>query len=98
MMPKIVHVDEDDPRIYIEPDLKTLIKEFYYKVSPTDTHTKILKLIETYYVNNEVFMQKYNMQAGKRARKALKELSRLMIKRRMEILSTYKGGKRWDEY
>ena len=93
-MPKLVPVDLNDPKVYVEPPVEELIKEFYYKIEPTNSHDRILELFKIYFVDNEKFMHKYNMEAGKRARKALLELHHLCRKRRKEILSGYKGGKK----
>jgi hypothetical protein len=95
MMPrKLVPVDLNDPKVYVEPPLEELIKEFYYKISPTNSHDRMLELFKTYFQENEKFMHKYNKEAGKRSRKALLELYHLCRKRRKEILSEYQGGKR----
>jgi hypothetical protein len=94
MMPKLVPVDLNDPKVYVEPPVEELIKEFYYKIDPTNSHDRILELFKIYFVDNEKFMHKYNREAGKRARKALLELHHLCRQRRKEILSEYQGGKR----
>jgi hypothetical protein len=94
MMPKLVPVDLNDPKVYVEPPVEELIKEFYYKIDPTNSHDRILELFKIYFVDNEKFMHKYNKEAGKRARKALLELHHLCRQRRKEILSEYQGGKR----
>lgn len=93
-MPKLVPVDLNDPKVYVEPPVEELIKEFYYKIDPTNSHDRILELFKIYFVDNEKFMHKYNKEAGKRARKALLELHHLCRQRRKEILSEYQGGKR----
>ena len=94
MMPKLVPVDLNDPKVYVEPPVEELIKEFYYKIDPTNSHDRILELFKIYFIDNEKFMHKYNKEAGKRARKALLELHHLCRQRRKEILREYQGGKR----
>lgn len=68
-----------------EPPVKDLIEEFKYKIKPTETHRRLLKVIEEYYKHNEKFMTKHNYEAGKRARKSLLEIGHLIKKRRAEI-------------
>jgi hypothetical protein len=76
-----------------EPPVKDLIEEFKYKVKPTNTHKEILKVMETYWKENEKFMTKHNLEAGRRARKALLQLYDLSKQRRLEIADViYREG------
>jgi hypothetical protein len=77
--------NEEDFTVYQEPPVKDLIEEFKYKVKPTNTHKDLLKAIEVYYKENEKFMTKHNLEAGKRARKALLSIYSLVKDRRLEI-------------
>jgi hypothetical protein len=70
---------------FCEPPVADLIEEFKYKIKPTETHKELLKAIELYYKENEKFMTKHNMLAGRRARKALLTAWQLIRARRMEI-------------
>jgi hypothetical protein len=77
----------------MEPPTKDLIEEFKYKVKPTQTHKEFLKVIETYWKENEKFMTKHNLEAGRRARKALLQLYELSKQRRLEIADViYREG------
>ena len=95
-MPKIVLIDEDDDTVVIEPPLEELIEEFRYRIPSTDTHKEIMKQMELYYSNNELFQKNKNRRAGRRARRALLELFHLVRRRRIEMLETYKAPDFYD--
>jgi hypothetical protein len=51
----------------------------------SETHSKIVELVEQYVDENEKFSDKGNKAAGTRARKALMEITKLCKDRRKEI-------------
>lgn len=78
---------EDDADLdYKKYSPEVLNRYFGYKVRPSEHHFRILKLAELYYVNNEKFMKKGYLEPGIRAREALRELRKLVVTRRIEIL------------
>jgi len=95
-MGKIVLVDEDDDTVVIEPPLEDLIEEFRYKIPSTDIHKEILKQIDIYYTNNEIFQKKRHRTAARRARTALLKLFHLVRARRIEMLEIYKDPNFYD--
>lgn len=76
----------------IEPSIDVLIEEFKYKVKPTPCHKELLEAIEAYYKDNEKFMKKNNVLAGRRARKHLLRIFHLVRQRRGEISEVMYGG------
>lgn len=51
----------------------------------TETHNKLLTLVEDYMQENQKFSEKGNKAAGTRARKALMDITKLCKDRRKEI-------------
>jgi len=51
----------------------------------SETHSKIVELVEQYVDENDKFSDKGNKAAGTRARKALMEITKLCKDRRKEI-------------
>jgi hypothetical protein len=58
----------------------------------SDTHDKIVALVEQYVDENEKFSDKGNKAAGTRARKALMEITKLCKDRRREIQDAKNTG------
>jgi len=57
----------------------------------SETHSKIVELVEQYVDENEKFSDKGNKAAGTRARKALMEITKLCKDRRKEIQESKNG-------
>lgn len=71
-----------------EPDVDVLVKEFTYRVQPTDCHEELMSELKAYYQENEKFMKRWNNSAGVRARKHLLNIYHLVRARRGEIADT----------
>ena len=83
----------DDDRV-IWPELDQLMESFSYQVQPGEYHKQLLELFEDYRVNSEKFHKKGFKEAGKRARRNLIEIGRLLRPARAEILHHYKN--KWE--
>jgi hypothetical protein len=57
----------------------------------SETHSKIVELVEQYVDENDKFSDKGNKAAGTRARKALMEITKLCKDRRKEIQESKNG-------
>ena len=57
----------------------------------SETHSKIVELVEQYVDENDKFSDKGNKAAGTRARKALMEITKLCKDRRKEIQEAKNG-------
>lgn len=79
-------IDNEEEFDYEKIDPEDLAVYFGYKIKPTPTHFEILKCFEEYYRNNEKFMKRGHMEPGIRARRALRDLRKLLVDRRDEIL------------
>jgi hypothetical protein len=62
-----------------------MVRDFKYRIKPTDTHWRLLECIKDYYEHNEKFMVKGFYHPGTRARKELLEIYHLVRQRRKEI-------------
>ena len=65
--------------------LDKLIASFEYCVQPTDISNEIMEEFRLYIQENEKFMKRFNVSAGKRARKHLLNIFHLARARRKEI-------------
>lgn len=83
----------DDERV-IWPDIDILMDNFSYQIPPSEKHKRLLELFEDYRVNSEKFHKKGYKEAGKRARKNLIEIGKLLRPARAEILHHYKN--KWE--
>lgn len=68
-----------------EPSVDELIREFSYRIQPTDIQRELMAEIKAYYEENEKFQKRWNKEAGKRARKHLLKMYHLCRARRQEI-------------
>jgi len=75
-------------------DLEKMIIGFKYRVQPTHVHEELMQELKSYYEENEKFMKKWNLAAGRRARKHLNNIWHLVKARRYEIADVmYREGK-----
>jgi hypothetical protein len=74
----------------MEPSVEDLIKEFKYKIQPSDTHEELLREMTAYYKENEKWLTKRNVSASIRARKHLMRAYTLCRERRIEIIEERK--------
>lgn len=74
----------------MEPSVEDLIKEFKYKIQPSDIHEQLLREMSAYYKENEKWLTKRNVSAAKRARKHLMNAWHLCRDRRFEIMDERK--------
>ena len=72
-----------------EPPVSRLLEEFSYGVQPTMLHHELIRQIEVYYKENELFMARLSRSHHIAARKALNQIWHLCRLRRKEIKSQY---------
>lgn len=77
--------------------LDELIESFDYCVQPTECHKQLMEEIKGYYIENEKFMKRWNVSAGKRARQHLLKIYHLVRERRGEVADIiYREGEKLD--
>lgn len=82
---------------YNNAEVDELVRMFSYLVKPTQCHDQIVQELTGYMQENEKFMKKCNLAAGKRARKHLMNLWHLVRERRAEISDViYREGKTYE--
>jgi hypothetical protein len=77
-----------------EPPVTKLLEEFSYRVQPTMLHHELLRQMEIYFKENELFMASVSRSHQIAARKALNQIWHLCRLRRKEIKSQYLNRER----
>ena len=72
-----------------EPSVEQLLDEFSYREQPTMIHWELLRQMEVYYKENELFMTSLSRSHQIAARKALHQIWHLCRLRRREIKAQY---------